>query len=102
MIARRAPQLDEVTRRLREHQREWQALGVRHVYVFGSVARQQAQAESDLDLLIDMGQGITLFDIGRACTYFEDLFGQGIDVVEINSLRKELKPSVLEDAVLAA
>ena len=39
--------------------------GVRNIRVFGSVVRGEAGAESDIDLLVDMESGCSLFDLGR-------------------------------------
>jgi uncharacterized protein len=45
---------DQVIATLREHEAELRAAGIRHVDLFGSVARNEAGPDSDIDLLVDL------------------------------------------------
>ena len=51
--------LNSALQTLREHRRELGVLGVNHVAVFGSVARGEARADSDIDLLVDLVEAFT-------------------------------------------
>jgi uncharacterized protein len=73
--------------------------GVSNVRIFGSVARGQAGPESDIDFLIDLDPGRTLFDLGGFLYEVRELLGVPVDVVPEKSLRKHVRPSVLKDAV---
>ncbi len=69
-----------------------------NVRVFGSVARGEADAESDIDLLVDMEPGRTLFDIGGLLMDLEELLGCNVDVVTEDGLRERIRERVLKEA----
>jgi uncharacterized protein len=73
--------------------------GARNVRVFGSVARGEAGPESDLDLLVDMDPGRSLFDLGGFLVDVEEALGCHVDVVTEKGLRAQLRPEVLKEAV---
>ncbi len=73
--------------------------GAFNVLIFGSVARGEADAESDIDLLVDMEPSRSLFDLGGLLTDLEDLLGCNVDVVTEDSLRARIKERVLKEAV---
>jgi predicted nucleotidyltransferase len=73
--------------------------GARRVRVFGSVARGEAGAGSDLDLLIDLEPGRDLLDLVAIKQDIEDLLGCKVDVVTENSLSPYLREQVLSQAV---
>lgn len=77
--------------------------GARTVKVFGSHARGEAGPKSDLDLLVSVERGTTLFDLIHIQIELEQLLGIPVDVVTEPSLRPELRERVLKEArVLAA
>jgi predicted nucleotidyltransferase len=55
--------------------------GARDVRVFGSVARGDADRESDIDFLVELEAGRSLLDLGRLQTELESLLGCRVDVV---------------------
>ncbi len=73
--------------------------GAFNVRIFGSVARGEADAESDIDLLVDMEPSRSLFDLGGLLTDLEDLLGCNVDVVTEDSLRARIKERVLKEAI---
>lgn len=72
--------------------------GARNVRIFGSVARGQANLESDIDFLVDMEPGRTLFDLGGLLYELRELLGVDVDVVPENGLRDGIRSSVMKDA----
>jgi predicted nucleotidyltransferase len=72
--------------------------GVTRVRVFGSWARGEARPDSDLDLIIDVQRGFTLFDLGGIMLDLEDLLGIKVDVFTENSLHPRLKDRILAEA----
>lgn len=55
--------------------------GVRHASLFGSVVRGEHHPESDLDLLVDLPPGASLFDLSRLGLALEDALGRPVDLV---------------------
>ena len=82
---------------LKAHEAQLRLRGVRHVAVFGSVARGQALPTSDLDVLVDLDPDspIGVFEYARLKLYLNELFEGALDVVN----RRKLKP-LLQDAIL--
>lgn len=73
--------------------------GAYNVRVFGSVARGEADSKSDIDLLVDMEPGRSLFDLGGLLVDLEDLLGCNVDVVTEDGLRDRIRNRVLKEAV---
>ena len=73
--------------------------GAYNVRVFGSVARGEADEQSDLDLLVDMEPGRSLFDLGGLLVDLEGLLGYSVDVVTEKGLRDRIRSRVLQEAI---
>lgn len=73
--------------------------GARNVRVFGSVARGEAGAGSDVDFLVEMEPGRSLLDIGGLLMDLQDLLGCNVDVVTEKGLRERIRARVLHEAV---
>jgi uncharacterized protein len=73
--------------------------GARDVRVFGSVARDEADEASDLDFLIDLAPGRTLFDLGGLQFELEAILGCRVDVVTAKGLKARIRERVLREAV---
>jgi predicted nucleotidyltransferase len=67
--------------------------------VFGSYARGDFHTDSDLDLLVDVDPGATLFDLVGLQHFLEDKLGCKVDVGTRNSLREELRAAVFSEAI---
>ena len=75
------------------------ARGAHRVRVFGSVARGDADEFSDVDLLVDMEPGRTLFDMGGLVMDLADLLGREVDLVTEAGLRPRVRERILRDAI---
>ncbi len=73
--------------------------GARNLRVFGSIARGDAGATSDVDLLVDMEPGRSLLDMGGLLMDLQDLLGCDVDIVTENGLRPRIRDRVLDEAV---
>ena len=73
--------------------------GAYNVRIFGSVARGEADSDSDIDLLVDMEPKRSLLDLAGLLVDLEELLGCKADVVPEDSLRKHIKDRVLKEAV---
>jgi predicted nucleotidyltransferase len=73
--------------------------GARRVRVFGSVARGEADAESDVDFLVELDPGRSLLDLGGLQFELEVLFGRRVDVVTERGLKARIRERVLREAV---
>jgi predicted nucleotidyltransferase len=73
--------------------------GARNLRIFGSVARGDAGPESDVDFLVELEPGRTLFDLGGLLYELRELLGIPVDVVTEKGLRDHVRPSVLKEAV---
>lgn len=73
--------------------------GASNVRIFGSVARGEADEQSDIDLLVNMEPGRSLFDLGGLLSDLEDLLGCNVDVVTEDGLRDRIRNRVLNEAI---
>jgi predicted nucleotidyltransferase len=73
--------------------------GARNVRLFGSVARGEADAKSDVDVLVDMEPGRSLLDMGGLLMDLQDLLGCRVDVVSERGLRERIRERVLQEAI---
>lgn len=93
---------DEVLRIIALHQAELRELGVRTLSIFGSVARDEASAESDVDVLVEFDRPVGFFHLFDVQERLESLLGCKVDLVTQGGLRPELKQAILGEAVRAA
>ena len=75
------------------------AHGAGNVRVFGSTGRGEQVASSDLDLLVEMAEGRSLFDLIALSNELEDSLGIDVDVVTEGSLSPYMRDRVLDEAV---
>ena len=73
--------------------------GASNVRIFGSVARGNTDEQSDIDFLVDMEAGRSLFDLGGLLTDLENLLGCSVDVVTEKGLRDRIRNRVLQEAI---
>ena len=73
--------------------------GVIHASLFGSVARGDANPESDVDLLVEFEQGRSLLDLAGLRLDLIEALGRAVDVTTRNGLHPKLRRRILSDLV---
>ena len=73
--------------------------GARNVRVFGSVARGEADEQSDIDLIVDFEPGRSLLDHAGLWLELQDLLGVKVDVVSGRGIKPRIRERVLQEAV---
>jgi predicted nucleotidyltransferase len=88
---------------LREHADALRARGVRHAALFGSVARDDADASSDLDIMIELAPDAKLdaFAYAGLKRYIAGLFSGPVDVVNRDALKPYVRGPAASDAIYA-
>jgi hypothetical protein len=93
----------DVLRKLKEAEADLRAQGVAHAALFGSVARGEDRADSDIDIMIEIAPDsrMDLFRYVGIVQYVEELFPVPVDVANREGLKPFVRPSAERDAVCA-
>lgn len=70
---------------------------VRRIGVFGSFVRGEQREGSDLDVLVEFGEAVSLLDLVGLEIYLSDLLEMKVDVVPEEDIRPELKEQILSE-----
>lgn len=70
---------------------------IARAYLFGSQARQDADADSDVDVLVDLESGVTLFEFARMQSELEELLARKVDLVSSQGLHPRLQLYIEQD-----
>lgn len=73
--------------------------GAHNIRIFGSVARGEADTESDLDLLVEIEKGRSLLDHIALSQDLEDLLGCKVDVISEKALHWYIRDRILKEAI---
>lgn len=92
---------DEVLAILAAHRKKLQELGVKSLNLFGSVARDEAHPDSDVDFLVEFNRPGGLFQLLQVQYYLEDILGCSVDLGTQDALREHLREPVLKDVIRA-
>mgnify|MGYP001564571974 CR=1 FL=1 len=92
---------EQVMAALRAHEAELHRFGVAHLYLFGSVAREQARADSDVDLFFDTDNPrFSLIELVDIQEQVNRILGTESDVMTRASLHPMLRPRIEAEALL--
>lgn len=90
-------------RRLRRHRKAIidtaARRGARNVRVFGSVARGDDHADSDIDLLVDLDRSVSVVALAGLKRELIELLGVAVDVVPADTLKPRVRDEALAEAV---
>ena len=93
----------EIERKLAAHRNELRKLGVISLAVFGSVARNEYTAKSDVDLLVEFDRDISLFHLFKIQHRLEEIIGvPKVDLLQKGAIHPALKKRILSEAVNVA
>ena len=94
---------DAIIARLRASEAELRARGVAHAALFGSRARGDNRADSDIDIMIEIAPGAVedVYAYAGLKLYIAGLFDGPVEVVEREGLKPYLRPAATADALYA-
>jgi uncharacterized protein len=94
---------DDVLNKLKENYREFaDRYEIAALFLFGSVARDEARADSDVDLLVEFIHPVGLFEFIELQQNLETLLGCKVDLGTKRSLKIQLEDRVLREAIPVA
>jgi uncharacterized protein len=91
----------EVLTILISHQNTLKTFGVKSLMLFGSVARDEARTDSDIDLLVEFEHPVGLFTFVRLKRYLEKILESSVDLGTPDSLKPYLREPVFREAIRA-
>ena len=91
----------EILSALNAHRAEIEQLGVVSLALFGSVARNEARPESDVDILVEVQRPMGAFRFVDLKQRLEEILQRRVDLVTARALKPRLRSRVLQEAVLA-
>lgn len=100
MTAARRMTRKNAFRTLEENRKQLRRLGVEKIALYGSVARDEAAPQSDVDVLVELADAfLTLEGYMDLCFYLEELIGRRVDVTTFRSIKPHMRDRVLAEAV---
>lgn len=93
---------DQALARIARLRLQLQEMGVSSLYVFGSVARDEAGGASDIDLLVEFDRPVGLFHFVRVRDFLSRELGTEVDLVTRDALSADLRERVAGEAIRAA
>jgi predicted nucleotidyltransferase len=76
--------------------------GITSLRIFGSVARDEASADSDVDILVGYAEPPSFLEFMRLKGHLEDILGAKVDLITESGLKERARPSVEKDAIRVA
>jgi predicted nucleotidyltransferase len=93
---------DDVVRILTEHRDEIRAYGVKSLSLFGSIARDEARDDSDIDVLVEFEAEPTFDGYMDLLFWLEELLGTRVDLATNAMIRPRIRDSVNRDLLPVA
>lgn len=95
---------EEALRILSEYREGIKERGVVSLALFGSVARDEATSDSDIDILVEFEPEahVSMFDFLEFQEYLETLLGHRVDLVAKRAIKRRLRDDIPKEAITAA
>ena len=88
---------DTIKSLLLKNQKLLKEFGVKRIGLFGSYLHNQETDESDIDLLVDADENMSLLRFAELQNRLSEIFNHKIDLVSINGISKYIKPTVMKE-----
>lgn len=72
---------------------------IKRAGIFGSVAQGRASSESDIDILVELGNQISLLEFVGIKYELEDLLGRKVDLVEYQAVKPRLRHRIMAEEI---
>ena len=94
----------EVMNKLKQNQHKLTAYQIKGLYLFGSVARNEAGADSDVDFIVDFERGaeVGFFKLVRLQKMLSEILGSSVDLTTRDALHQKMKNQILKESIRAA
>jgi len=92
--------LEEIKEIIRKHKHELEEkFKLKSISIFGSYVRGEQKEGSDIDVLVEFAEPVSLLRIVSLENYLSDILGIKVDLVPKKNLRNELKDVILKEAI---
>ncbi len=88
---------NEIKQKIRENSNVLKEFNVSRIGLFGSFAKGNAAEKSDIDLLVDFSQTISLFRYVHLSDSISGFLHHRVDLVEVSSIKPLIKESILNE-----
>jgi predicted nucleotidyltransferase len=93
---------NQVIQTIKENKPMLEQLGVRSMALFGSLARDEASRDSDVDLLVELNPPYTFDRYIQVKFFLEDLLQMPVDLVMRETLKPLIRSEVEKEAIYVA
>ena len=88
--------LEMLKEKIRPILKRW---SVERASIFGSYVRDEAKEDSDIDILVELDDNVSLFDFIGLKLEIEDAIGKKVDLVEFSTIKPSFREKILEEQV---
>ena len=90
---------EDVLTTLKENELELQSFGAERLAIFGSVARDEARPDSDVDILVEFNKPIGLFGLIELRLQLEKILGTSVDVGTFDCVNQHIQKQVDKESI---
>lgn len=70
-----------------------------HASLFGSIVRGEQTPQSDIDILVKLPKGITLFNLSNLCIALEEVLHRKVDLVQYDFIKLKLRENIMKEKI---
>jgi uncharacterized protein len=102
MIAQKIMKREQAIHILKQHEQSLKDFGIKSLAIFGSVARDEAHPESDIDILVEFSESPIFDRYMDLKFYLEDRLGQSVDLMSYKMLNPQIRQTIEKEAIRVA